>query len=250
MDHCKRGVCNKWYDQSSLKTLREERHCERRSNARRAVQLPIIKQRPPRIDGRALPLAVLHFLTTVVEHIALIMNFGYGVGDFIAICNLARNVYKSCKNAPDSFRNIASEVFSLHAVLKEAEETVFAETLSPTRQDRLNAVGDGCRRVLEDLQKLVEKYEKLGTQRKRLWDRMGWGSENIAELRTRLISNTGLLTAWIRCVCYCQWRYVPRLIGYQPFSNLCREEAQSISERVSGREATGVRYYNGLPLYG
>jgi hypothetical protein len=128
------------------------------------------------------------------------MGFGYGVGDFITITALAWNVYKSCKGAPESFGDISSEVLSLHAVLKEAEETVFAQPLSPTKQKRLKAVGDGCYRVLEDLEDLCKKYQSLGTQGRRVWDRMRWGTEDIAELRARLTSNTGLLTAWIRCV--------------------------------------------------
>jgi hypothetical protein len=126
------------------------------------------------------------------------MSLGYGVGDFIAVGTLAWNVYKSCKGAPESFGNISSEVLSLHAVLKEAEETVFAQPLSPQKQERFKPVGDGCRRVLEDLDQLIKRYESLGTQGKRTWDRMKWGTEDIAELRLRMISNTGLLSMWIK----------------------------------------------------
>ena len=61
------------------------------------------------------------------------MSFGYGVGDFIALGTLAWSVYKSCKGAPEAFENISWEVLSLHAVLKEAEETVFAQLLSPEK---------------------------------------------------------------------------------------------------------------------
>jgi hypothetical protein len=129
--------------------------------------------------------------------------FGFGVGDFIAIGTLAWNVHKSCKNAPESFNNIASEVLSLHAVLKEAEETILTQPLPPKKQERLKVVGDGCRSVLEDLDKLIERYESLGSQGTRALDRMRWGTENVADLRARLTSNIGLLTAWIRCVSKC-----------------------------------------------
>jgi hypothetical protein len=126
------------------------------------------------------------------------MSFGYSVGDFVALGTLAWSVYNSCKGAPESFNDISLEVFSLHAVLKEAEETIFAQPLSPTKQKRLKAVGDGCHHVLKDLDNLYKEYQSLGTQSRRTWDRMKWGSENIGELRARLISNTGLLTAWMR----------------------------------------------------
>jgi hypothetical protein len=128
------------------------------------------------------------------------MSFDYVVGHFIALGTLAWSVYKSCKGAPEAFGDISLEVLSLQAVLKEAEETMFAQPLPPTKQDGLKAVGDGCHHVLTDLDNLCNKYQSLGTQSKRTWDRMRWGSEDITEPRARLISNTGLLTAWIRYV--------------------------------------------------
>jgi hypothetical protein len=133
------------------------------------------------------------------------MSFGYGVGDLLAIGTLAWKVYKSCKGASESFRDISSEVLSLHVVVKEAEDIVFAQTLPLAKQEQLRVVGDGCRHVLEDLDNLVKKYQSLGTQSKRTWDRMRWGAEDISELRARLTSHigilTGLLAALIRSVC-------------------------------------------------
>jgi hypothetical protein len=91
-------------------------------------------------------------------------------------------------------------------VLKEAEETIFAQPLSPTKQEHLKAVGDGCYCVLKDLDNLCQKYQSLGAQSKRTLDRMRLGMEDIAELRARLTSNTGLLNVcvsrsfkWILC---------------------------------------------------
>lgn len=123
--------------------------------------------------------------------------FGFGVGDFVAVGTLAWNVFKSCKAAPESFGNISVEVLSLHAVLKEGEETLFVRPLPPARAERLSVIKDGCDKVLVDLQSLVQKYQSLGTQSKRTWDRMKWGNEGIAEIRARLTSNATMLTAFI-----------------------------------------------------
>ncbi|KAG4440044.1 hypothetical protein IFR05_004494 [Cadophora sp. M221] len=125
------------------------------------------------------------------------MSFGFGVGDFIAVGKLAWSVYKSCKDAPESFSNISTEVLSLHAVLKEVEEALADEPLTESKQRSLATVGNGCHGVLSDLQALVVKYESLGSQSRRTWDRMRWGSNDIAELRARLTSNTMLLTAFL-----------------------------------------------------
>lgn len=91
------------------------------------------------------------------------MSFDSSVGDFIALGTLSWSVYRSCKEA---FK------VPLWAVLKEAEETVFAHPLPPEKQERLKlkAVGDGCHHVLADLDNLCKEYQSLGTQIKRNWD--------------------------------------------------------------------------------
>jgi hypothetical protein len=95
------------------------------------------------------------------------MSLGYGIGDFLALGTLSWKVYKSCKEAPENFGNISSEVLSLHAVLKEAEETLFAKPIPLEKQERLKAVGDGCYRVLQDLDNLVKKYHTVWGHRAR-----------------------------------------------------------------------------------
>ncbi|PVH84539.1 ankyrin [Cadophora sp. DSE1049] len=125
------------------------------------------------------------------------MSFGFGVGDFIAVGKLAWSVYKSCKEAPESFNNISAEVLSLHAVLKEVEEALSEEPLTDSKQRSLATISNGCQSVLQDLQALVVKYESLGSQSRRTWDRMRWGSNDIAELRARLTSNTMMLTTFL-----------------------------------------------------
>ncbi|MCJ1272199.1 hypothetical protein MMC22_012107 [Lobaria immixta] len=125
------------------------------------------------------------------------MSFGFSVGDFAALGHFAWKIYRACKDAPEGFKNIIQEVLSLHAVLRELEETHSDANLSAAQQSRLKIVGDGCRAVLQDLQDLVDRYNSLGTKTKRTWDRLAWGSENITELRSRLISNTILLTTFI-----------------------------------------------------
>lgn len=126
------------------------------------------------------------------------MSFGFSVGDFATLGTLAWKIYKSCKEAPESFRNISEEVTSLHLVLKELEEIYSDATLSAGQQSRLKKIADGCCTVLEDLQRILDRYNSLGTNSKRTWDRLGWGTNDITCLRSRLISNTVLLTAFIK----------------------------------------------------
>ena len=102
------------------------------------------------------------------------------------------------KGSAESFSNISAEVLSLHAVLKESEETLLVPPPQPASEARLRVILQGCAGVLNDLQALVNKYESLGSKSKLTWDRMKWCKEDIAELRGRLTSNVALLTAFIR----------------------------------------------------
>ena len=125
------------------------------------------------------------------------MSFGYSVGDVIAVGLIAWNVYKACRDAPGSFKNISQEVLSLHAVLKEVEDCLTGQPLSTSRQAHLKVVTDSCGSVLQELQALVDKYRTLDTKSKRTWDKVGFASEDIVDLRSRLTANTGLLTAYL-----------------------------------------------------
>lgn len=128
------------------------------------------------------------------------MSFGYSVGDVLAVTQLAWKVYKSCRDAPESYRHIHHEVLSLHAILKEIDETFSTSDLTGTKAQSLATILAGCRAVLQDLQARIVKYESLASNAKRAWDRMRWDASEVAELRARLTSNIVLLTAFIRRV--------------------------------------------------
>ncbi|KAK2805129.1 hypothetical protein FQN50_006374 [Emmonsiellopsis sp. PD_5] len=139
------------------------------------------------------------------------MSFGYSITDLISLTTLSWSLYKSCKSAPASFASLSSDVLSLHAVLKEAEETLFPQqydspkekqrhhstSLSPTAQENLRTITDGCHAVLVDLQLLLDRYESIGRKRSNAWERVKWGSEDLAELRSRLMTNVSMLNTFI-----------------------------------------------------
>ena len=106
------------------------------------------------------------------------------------------------KAAPGVFGTISRELESLHCVLEEAADTQWSQPLPPRRQNRLKTILDGCISVLADLQYIVQKYQSLGTDEKSSWDRLRLGSEDIAEIRGRLVLNITLLTAFRRFVLF------------------------------------------------
>lgn len=102
------------------------------------------------------------------------------------------------KAAPGVFGTISKELESLHCVLEEAADTQLSHPLPPRRQARLKTILDGCISVLADLQYIVQKYQSLGTDEKSSWDRLRLGGEDIGEIRSRLVFNITLLTAFRR----------------------------------------------------
>jgi hypothetical protein len=151
---------------------------------------------------------------------------------FLAVGTLAWNVYKACRDAPESFRNISAEVLSLHAVLKEVEEALSDHQLTQSRQASLATITEGCQKILYDLQAVVNKYESLETQSKRTWDRLKWGSNDIAEIRARLTSNTSILTAFTRQVSQVLPTYNMQNIY---FAKSCYSSAQPAVEKRLNR---------------
>ena len=88
----------------------------------------------------------------------------------------------------------------MHCVLGEAADSLLSQPLPPRREARLKTILDGCVSVLADLQFIVQRYQSLGTDDQRLWDRLRLGGEDIAEIRSRLMLNVMLLTAFRRFV--------------------------------------------------
>lgn len=126
------------------------------------------------------------------------MSFvGLGLGDVALVANFAWSLYKGCRDSSEDFRRLSVEVASLHVVLKETEDMMneFTE-LDTSRRNRLQIHIDGCSSILQDLQKLLDSYESLRTQSQRTWDRMRFGLEDLSDLRSRLISQVTMLTAY------------------------------------------------------
>jgi Cdc6-like AAA superfamily ATPase len=67
----------------------------------------------------------------------------------------------------------------------------------------LEDIDKGCRNVLDELQRILDKYGELnyktgsvGRRIKRVWKRLKWEPEDIKELRSRISTNIGFLNAF------------------------------------------------------
>lgn len=124
------------------------------------------------------------------------MSFGV---DFIEISTLAARVYTCYKDALDEYIYISEDVRSLQIIIDGAKHYFEDSALSGNKRLEARKVLQGCQRVLLELDCLVMRYQNIAIlKRWQFLKRVKFGSTNIMALRTRLISNTILLSNFTR----------------------------------------------------
>ncbi|KAH8655488.1 hypothetical protein BX600DRAFT_515307 [Xylariales sp. PMI_506] len=132
------------------------------------------------------------------------MSFGFGIGDFLTVIELATRLRKEFADAPGQFQAISDEVKSLSILLQDVEVDLTTCDLAPEQLSKLQVIVSGSRAVLIDLLALLKKYELLrdqtrrgGTIRvKRVWQRLSFDADDLRDLRDRLVSNVLMLRAF------------------------------------------------------
>ena len=142
------------------------------------------------------------------------MNFGFGVGDIVAISQLAAKVYTRYKDAPNDYKNIAEEVKSLQIIIDNAAHHFKGTYLIDNHRKSGQEILKGCQSVLEDLNsQVVEKYKGLASANTgQAFQRIKFGTEDIPNLRARITSNATLLSSFIRrYFCYYYLLYYAKI---------------------------------------
>ena len=121
------------------------------------------------------------------------MSLGYGVGDLLAEGQLCWKVYKKCKASPGNYAELYTEVGTVHNIIKETEELLSQKGLTTEQKAKLTTCRQGCEGVLKDLDGHLVRYESLGTNSRRTFDRLGFGMHDMDGIRLRLISNVSML---------------------------------------------------------
>lgn len=74
--------------------------------------------------------------------------------------------------------------------------TVKEYHLNSSQTENIISLGQACLDCLLDLEALLRKHHSLGTKTKCGIERLGWQQKKVADMRQRLIANTGLLNAF------------------------------------------------------
>lgn len=153
------------------------------------------------------------------------MSFGFGIGDFLAVIELATKIRQRFSDAPTKLQDISYEVKSLSILLSDVAvhaDTV-VEKLHPSKGEELKTIVNGSNRILQDLDNLLtstqmsrwifsseiltifQGYENVSPSLgagerhrvKRIWERLMFDPGDVSDIRARLTSNITMLEAFV-----------------------------------------------------
>src|SRR5215471_661686 len=129
-------------------------------------------------------------------------DFGYAIGDIIAISKLAWQLYDSCykviKDAPGEFLALCNELAALNLALTHIQNDLSHQESKilqhgDDRLKTLKMMTDNMKLTLLRLSKIVEKYKPVAqrTTTTTMWNKLRWTVEqsNIVKIRLKLTSH-------------------------------------------------------------
>ncbi|RSL70100.1 hypothetical protein CEP53_002017 [Fusarium sp. AF-6] len=129
------------------------------------------------------------------------MSFGFGIGDFLAVVQLAHKIRKDFNGAPSQFKSLSDETKLLSIVLQDVDVKVDESDLTPQQESNLEQAMSTCEAVLHDLQLVCDKFSDLETEKgqsrrsiRRVWKKLKWEPDEARELRERISSSIAMLT--------------------------------------------------------
>lgn len=122
------------------------------------------------------------------------MSFGFGVGDCIALSQLAWRLYKTFRDSSNDFIELAADLESMHTALSQVEKLASHCALDEESKARLAELQTRCLANLKSIESQLIEFQSLGTKKKRTRDRLRWGMETISQQRQQLILNTNALS--------------------------------------------------------
>jgi len=131
------------------------------------------------------------------------MSFGASASDVAALVQLAWKTVQNARNACGEHAEISRETSSLHTVLqrlhREAEKTESPiNRPGDTCKDELASIVSGCTKLLETLDKILQKYNTLSEEERsirKLWAKVRFGNghlADVADLRSKIVTTPQL----------------------------------------------------------
>ncbi|KAI9780887.1 MAG: hypothetical protein M1839_006514 [Geoglossum umbratile] len=127
------------------------------------------------------------------------------VGDLVAAANLAWQLHQECykviQDCPQDIKDLSRDLATIYGVLKHIQEDLESvesviKSHGERRSQLLQSMVANLQVTLDELHKLVSKYQEIAVQRgwrKNLWDKLKWAGEQkkINRLRQDLAFHIG-----------------------------------------------------------
>lgn len=125
----------------------------------------------------------------------------WGVGDILTLTKLAFDIYENyivvAFEAPESFRQLVSELASLKGVLRTIQDdassdATFPERLEDAKKQMLERCLTASYLTLKKLDELVLRYRRIGDGEASFWKKLKWASEQstIEDLKAKVMVHT------------------------------------------------------------
>jgi hypothetical protein len=136
------------------------------------------------------------------------MSFGYSVGDFLALTQLAWKVVQNSRKACGAHDELTGEITRLHMVLRRLElEMSKPDSLlnrsDDNRREELADLSVDCNRVLRVLSCVLEKYNALSDEQRsvtKLWQKIRFGNgemQDLGEIRLKISTYSSAITLFL-----------------------------------------------------
>ena len=119
------------------------------------------------------------------------MSFGFSVDDFVSLGQRAWALYQACRNAPGEFQELSRELISLETTLRLLKD----EAKSPNsllnrhgtiRKAEMDTLVKNIKELLLQIEDIVKRYNSLGKDQKKTWDRIRFATEHLVSLREKV----------------------------------------------------------------
>ncbi|RMJ22219.1 hypothetical protein PHISP_06910 [Aspergillus sp. HF37] len=126
------------------------------------------------------------------------MSFGFSIGDFMRIIELANKIRKDFADSPAQFKALSDEFRSLSILVQDVEVDISNTNLSSQQDIELQKIAESCHNVLTEIEKTISQYWELNTSHgmKRVWKRLKWEPNDVRDLRNRVCINISILNAF------------------------------------------------------
>lgn len=146
-----------------------------------------------------------------IDYYSSSMSFGFGIGDFLTVLAIAKDVYNACKDGPDEYQEIWREARSLQFTLEELSRDAtdphsLLNRKGVRRRSQLLELIENCESTMKDIQGLLGKHSSLqndGLGLRRTWDVYQVGSSDLDDLRGKLTFHISTITLFMQSLTSC-----------------------------------------------